>query len=360
MKYIVGIPKEIKANEKRVSMTPQEIGYIIKRHNDIEIYVETGAGIGAGFSDDEYIKCGAKICNTAEEVFQHANVIVKVKEPLESEYSLINDRHIVFSFFHFASSAPLLRAMLESKATCIAYETIQTCNKNTASISYPILAPMSEIAGTQAMISAHKYMEKEDDVDINNIDVIVIGVGNVGKAAAYKAQELGYKSIHLLDKNYEKLKILQNDFNVYEMNENNLATLLKSKAGEYKIVIGSIYNTGALAQKIISTAMLDLMPDKSIIMDVAIDQGGMTEYSRPTTVTDPLIMHKNIKIYCVPNIPSSVPYEASTKISAAIYPYLCTLLDAGDLDSALTASKEFSSGLNIRDGNICHDSLHKL
>lgn len=359
MKFIIGIPKEIKANEKRVSMTPQDIGYIIERHNDIQIYVENNAGIGAGFSDDEYIKCGAKICNTPNEVFHHANVIVKVKEPLESEYSLINDRHIVFSFFHFASCRPLLNAMIESRATCIAYETIQTCDKNTGSINYPILAPMSEIAGTQAMINAHKYMEKEDGVSINNIDVIVIGVGNVGKAAAYKAQELGYKSIHLLDKNYEKLKTL-NDFKVYEMNENNLATLLKSKMGEYKIVIGSIYNTGALAQKIISTTMLDLMPDKSIIMDVAIDQGGMTDYSRPTTVTDPLIMHKNIKIYCVPNIPSSLPHEASTKISAAIYPYLCILLDAYDLDSALTVSKEFASGLNIRDGNICHDSLHRL
>lgn len=353
MKYTIGIPKEIKANERRVSMTPQEVKSLTER--GLSVYVEKNAGFSAGFQDDDYIKSGAVICNTAQDVFDTANVIVKVKEPLESEYALIRDRHIVFSFFHFASCLPLLQAMIESRSSCVAYETIQQVLGD--EIKYPILAPMSVIAGEQAMINAHKYMEKEDVV-CDDIDVVVIGAGNVGRAAAQKARELGYKSIHLVDKNLEKLKSLENDhFKVYEMNDGNLRELLHSK---YKIVIGSIYNTGAKVQKILSNELLDLIPDKSIIMDIAIDQGGMTEYSRPTTITDPLIMHKNVKIYCVPNIPSAVPHEASCKISAALFPYLCTLIDAEDLDAAVKMSAEFASGLNIRNGQVCHDSLLSL
>jgi alanine dehydrogenase len=349
----IGIPKEIKANERRVSIVPQEVKMLTER--GVSVFVEKNAGIGAGFPDDDYIKSGAVICNTPKEIFDVCDVIVKVKEPLESEYELIRDKHIVFSFFHFASYLPLLQAMIKSRAACIAYETIQQVLGD--EIKYPILAPMSVIAGEQAMINAHKYMEKEDLV-VDDIDVIVIGAGNVGRAAAHKAREFGYKSIHLIDKNLEKLKLLENDhFKVYEMNNDNLRELLQSK---YKIVIGSIYNTGAKAQKLLSNELLDLIADKSIIMDVAIDQGGMTEYSRPTTVTDPLIMHKNVKIYCVPNIPSAVPHEASCKISAAIYPYLCTLISADDLDGAVSMSAEFASGLNICDGQICHESLLSL
>ncbi|WP_396189991.1 NAD-binding protein [Flavobacterium sp.] len=349
MKYKIGIPKEIKANERRVSMVPQEVRMMVERN--VPVYVETNAGVGAGFTDDDYIKSGAFICNTPEEVFNTADVIVKVKEPLESEYELIRDKHIVFSFFHFASCLPLLQAMIESRTSCIAYETIQQSVGD--EMIFPVLAPMSVIAGEQAMISAHKYMEKED-LTVDDIDVIVIGAGNVGRSAAEKARELGYKSIHLVDRNLEKLKSLSHHFQVYEMNDGNLRELLHSK---YKIIIGSIYNIGIRAQKILSNELLDLIPDKSIIMDVAIDQGGMTEYSRPTTITDPLIMHKNVKIYCVPNIPSAVPHEASCKISAAIYPYLCTLISTDDLDAAVSMSAEFASGLNIRDGKICHDSL---
>lgn len=353
MSYIVGIPKEIKENEKRVSMTPQEVKMLVDR--GLSVYVEKDAGSGAGFIDDDYKKSGATICDRAQEVFDNANLIVKVKEPLESEYALIDDKHIVYSFFHFASCLPLLQAMVDSKATCIAYETIQTFEDP---VKFPVLAPMSVIAGEQAMINAHKYMEKEDLV-CDDIDVVVIGAGNVGRSAAYKAHELGYKSIHLLDKNYDKLKTLE-QFKVYEMNENNLKETLVSNSDKKKIVIGSIYNTGARAVKLISTDLLNLMPDRSIIMDVAIDQGGMTDFSRPTTITDPLIMHRNIKIYCVPNIPSTVPHEASCKISRAVFPYLCTLLDAEDFDSAVNSSKEFASGVNVRNGVICHDSLQGL
>lgn len=335
--YVIGIPKEIKANEKRVSLIPKEVKKIVDK--GISVYIQTNAGLDAGFPDNDYIQSGAIICNYIEDIYNKANVIVKVKEPLESEYKLINEKHIIYSFFHFASCPSLLEAMINSKATCIAYETIQLDNK-----TYPILAPMSKIAGEQAMINAHNFLNKNK----KNI-ITIIGVGNVGKAAANKALELGYNKINLIDKDFEKLKELKTDiYNIYEMTDENLLKLLK----ESNIIIGSIYNTGEKAKKIISNEMLELVPINSIIMDVAIDQGGITEQSKPTTIKDPIINYKNANIYCVPNIPSSVPYEASYNLSEAIYPYLDLLLESKNLDNI-----KLKSGLNICNGIICHQSL---
>ena len=310
--FVIGIPKEIKVHERRVSLIPEDVKLLVDK--GYTVYVETSAGLGASFSDLDYKEAGACICNTAKDVFHHANVIVKVKEPLEPEYELITNKHTIFSFFHFASSPPLLAAMEKSGATCIAYETIQLEDK-----SYPILAPMSRIAGEQAIIKANEYQHNNTD----NV-VTIIGAGNVGKAAADKARLLGYKNINLMDKNYERLKALEAEgFTVYEMSEENLHKLLK----ESNIIIGSIYNTGEKATKLISNEMLDLVPENCIIMDVAIDQGGITDQSRPMTFDDPIITYNKARIYCVPNIPSSVPYEASCLLSKAVFPYLSKFLE---------------------------------
>lgn len=334
--YIVGIPKEIKANEKRVSLIPKEVKKIVDK--DILVYIQSNAGLDAGFSDNDYIQSGAIICNNIEDIYNKANIIVKVKEPLEFEYKLINEKHIIYSFFHFASSPTLLEAMINSKTTCIAYETIQLDK------TYPILAPMSKIAGEQAMINADNFLNKNK----KNI-ITIIGVGNVGKAAANKALELGYNKINLIDKDFEKLKELKTDiYNIYEMTDENLLKLLK----ESNIIIGSIYNTGEKAKKLISNEMLELVPINSIIMDVAIDQGGITEQSKPTTIDYPIITYKNANIYCVPNIPANVPHEASCNLSEAIYPYLELLLETKNLDNI-----KLKSGLNINNGVICHKSL---
>ena len=339
MSYIIGIPKEIKAYERRVSLIPREVQKIVEK--GFKVYVQKDAGVLAGFNDEDYITSGAVICDNAVEIYDKANIIIKVKEPLSSEYPLITDKHTIFSFFHFASCPELLQSMVESKATCVAYETIQ------ANGTYPILAPMSIIAGQQAMIQATKH------VDFNERDEItIIGAGNVGQAAAYKAKELGYNCVNLIDKAYDKIAFLHG-FNAYKMTEDNLYHLMKKS----KIVVGSIYNTGEKAAKLISDDLLDIMQDGSIIMDVAIDQGGMTEHSQPTTIADPIIMYKNVKLYCVPNIPSQAADDASCKISEAVYPYLCTLLDAPDLERAIEKSAEFASGVNIKNGNIYHKSL---
>ena len=346
MMYTIGIPKEIKANERRVSLTPNIVQELTS--NMITVYVEKTAGHDAGFTDEDYLKCGAIICHTAKELYANSNVIVKVKEPLDAEYELINEKHIIFSFFHFASSTTLLKAMIESKASCVAYETIEA-SKDLPHQIFPILAPMSVIAGEQSMINANKYTIFDETVEVT-----VIGAGNVGRAAAYKAKELGYKFINLIDKNFEKIKPMESQgFKLYDMTDENLLNLLKKS----KIIIGSIYNAGEKATKILSNDVLDILQDGTIIMDVAIDQGGMTDQSRPTTITDPLIAYKNVKIYCVPNIPSCVPNEASCKLSEAVFPYLLHFLQSNDLEDAISKSEQFKSGLNVHKGQIYHKSL---
>lgn len=346
---IVGIPKEIKANEYRVSMIPADIEYLTALN--IQVYVQSTAGIGANFTDDDYKNVGAIICPDIKEIYEKANLIIKVKEPQPEEYELINDKHTIFTFFHFASSSNLLKTMIEKKATCLAYETLRNNNN-----SFPILAEMSKIAGEQAMIEANKFRNSlmiNDNHDNNHDDEItIIGVGNVGKAAAYKAIEMNYKKINLIDKDYEKLKELKKeneDFMIYEMDHLNLSRLLMKS----NIIIGSIYNNGEKAQKLIIKDLLVIMPNDSVFMDVAIDQGGMTEKSKPTTVNDPYIKYHNTHIYCVPNIPSLVPREASIKLSNVICPYVRTLAQEKTND-------ELESAINLKKGEVIHSSLRLL
>lgn len=345
---IVGIPKEIKANEYRVSMIPNDIYNLT--NNGIQVYIQSTAGNGANFTDDDYIKAGAIICPTINDIYEKANLIIKVKEPQPEEYDFITDKHTIFTFFHFASSSQLLKTMIEKKTTCLAYETLRNNNG-----SFPILAQMSKIAGEQAMNEANNFkslLMNNDNNDNNNDnnEITIIGVGNVGKAAAYKAKELNYKSINLIDRDFEKLKEFEKEgFKIYEMNELNLSNLLMKS----KITIGSIYNNGERAKKLIIKDLLVIMPKDSIFMDVAIDQGGMTEKSTPTTVNNPYIKYHNTYIYCVPNIPSLVPHEASINLSNVICPYVMTLAQEKIND-------ELESAVNLRNGDVIHSSLRLL
>ena len=339
----IGIPKEIKANEQRVALIPTDVQRL--KEQNIEVYIETNAGLLSGYSDADYISSGAKICKTKADLYNIANIIVKVKEPLEPEYNLITEKHTVFAFFHFASSPTLLQSMKESKATCIAYETIQDENKK-----FPILAPMSIIAGQQA-IKAAKQIRNQPNYE--NEIVTILGVGNVGRAAAYMAKEMGYKHINLVDKDYDKLRPFEDEgFSIYEMTNLNLTFLLNKS----KIIVGSIYMTGEKATKLISKRMLDVLQKDLLIMDVAIDQGGITDLSSPTTISNPLIEYKNVKIYCVPNIPSTVPSDASSKLSNAIYPYLVNFINSNINE----ISPELKTGVNIYHGELFHESLKNI
>ena len=336
--YIIGIPKEIKAFEQRVSMVPDDIKILLENNDDIKIYVQTNAGHNAGYSDNDYIAKGAFILDNIEEIYDKANIIVKVKEPQKKEYTLITSKHTILSFFHFAGNNELIKAMIDSKAKCYAYETIQD-----DSGLYPILSPMSIIAGKKSMIEADKLIKKKNKYTI----ITIIGVGNVGKAAAEQAIKLGYQNINLIDNDYEKIKDIEHGnptiYKAYEMNEKNLKKLLIFS----NIVISSIYINGMKAKKIINNELLDLMSrTRPIIMDVAIDQGGTTDQSTPTTLQNPLIKYKNTNIYCVPNIPSTEPIEASIKLSNAIYPYLHSLIATNNVNNAKYL-RELNRGLYV-------------
>jgi alanine dehydrogenase len=325
--YTIGIPREIKDYENRVSIIPSDIQRLLENNdddiNDIVIYVQAGAGEYAGYSDDEYIAKGAIILNNLEDIYEKADIIVKVKEPQRMEYSLIKPRHTILSFFHFAGNNDLIEAMIESKAKCYAYETIQDENG-----VYPILAPMSIIAGKKSMIEADNFISNSKKLRKNKYTIItIVGVGNAGKAAAEQAILMGYKNINLIDNDYEKIKRIEESnptiYKAYKMTENNVRKLLIFS----NIVISSIYNNGMKASHIIDNELLDMMSKTgSVIMDIAIDQGGTTSQSMPTTLYNPFIRYKNTSIYCVPNIPSTAPTEASIKLSNTIYPYLNSLL----------------------------------
>ena len=342
--HIIGIPKEIKEFETRVSIVPNEINKLLKENSDIIIYVQTNAGEGAGYSDAEYIACGAIILNNIEDIYEKANIIVKVKEPQKKEYTLIKSKHTILSFFHFAGNNELIKAMCASKAKCYAYETIQNDNG-----IFPILSPMSIIAGKKSMIEADKFINLKRSQGIYKYTIVtIIGVGNVGKAAAEQAALLGYQNINLIDNNYEKIKNIEKDnpliYKSYEMNDKNLKKLLIFS----NIVISSIYSNGMKASKIINNELLELMSRTGpIIMDVAIDQGGTTEQSFPTTLENPIIKYKNTNIYCVPNIPTTEPTEASIKLSNAIYPYLCSLVSADNSKINAKYLRELDRGLYV-------------
>jgi alanine dehydrogenase len=345
--YRIGIPKEIKAFERRVSIVPSDIKRLLEYNtsnsedtSDITVYVQSGAGNEAGYSNDDYVACGAIILDNIKDIYEKSNIIVKVKEPQSTEYPLITSNHTILSFFHFAGNKRLIDAMVNSRAKCYAYETIQD-----ATGSYPILSPMSIIAGKKSMIEADRYLRENKRHSIHNI-ITIIGFGNVGKAAAEQAILLGYNNINLIDNDYEKIKKIEESnptiYKAYAMNERNLRYRLLFS----DVIISSIYTNGMKASRIITNKLLNQMsPSGSIIMDVAIDQGGTTEQSVPTTLKNPLIKYKNTSIYCVPNIPSTEPTEASIKLSNAVFPYLHSLLfDTSDNNRYY---KELQRGLYV-------------
>ena len=329
----VGIPKEIKEFENRVSLIPRDVKEIIK--NGIIVYFQKGAGVNSGYNDYDYIEKGAVMVNSLEELYKNSKLIVKVKEPQEKEYPLINEKHTIFTFFHFASNKTLLETMINSNANCYAYESLYL-TKEDGKIYYPILSNMSFIAGEQAFIEAdsfvNKYVPKIPNIPKNyNIHITIIGVGNAGISSMNTAISMGYKNINLIDKDYNKIRNIKKNFDekeeykdiikIYLMNEYNLKNLMDKSI----ITIGSIYNTGEKTNNLLTNKIMDDMLPNSIIMDIAIDQGGITEQSKPTTKDNPYIIYKNVTIYCVPNIPSCVPQKASKLLSNSIINYVISL-----------------------------------
>ena len=351
---IIGIPKEIKNNENRVAMTPAGVQEMTRRGH--KVYVQATAGLNSGFTDDAYRAVGAEILPTIEEVYATAEMIVKVKEPIAPEYKLVRAGQLLFTYFHFASSEPLTRAMIDSGAVCCAYETVERADR-----SLPLLTPMSEVAGRMATQEGCYFLEKPRGgkgvllggvPGVKPARVFVIGAGVVGTAAARMAAGLG-ADVTICDISLPRLTYLA------DVMPRNVKTLMSS---EYNIreelkhadlVIGSVLIPGAKAPKLVTRDMLKLMEPGTVMVDVAIDQGGCFETSRPTTHEDPVYYVDGILHYCVANIPGAVPRTSTLALTNATLPYAIQLADKG-WRRAAQENPELALGLNVVEGKVVY------
>ncbi|MDD2996390.1 MAG: alanine dehydrogenase [Paludibacter sp.] len=347
----IGVPKEIKNNENRVALTPGGVITLLK--NGHTVYVETTAGINSGFTDDDYIQAGAQILATAKEVFDTADMIMKVKEPIAQEYGLIRPDQLVFTYFHFASDETLTRAMIDSKAVCLAYETVEINN------TLPLLIPMSEVAGRMSIQEGAKYLEKPKGgkgillggvPGVKPANVLVIGGGVVGTQAALMAAGLG-AHVTIMDISLPRLRYLS------EIMPANVDTVMSSQYNIEQmlpltdLVIGAILIPGAKAPHLITRDMLKLMQPGSVLVDVAIDQGGCFETSKPTTHANPVYQVDGIQHYCVANIPGAVPFTSTLALTNATLPYAVKLANLG-WEKACAQYPDLEKGLNIVKGKV--------
>lgn len=348
----IGIPKEIKNNENRVGMTPAGVAEFVRRGH--EVYVQHTAGVNSGFADADYERVGAKILPTIEDVYAVAEMIVKVKEPIEPEYKLVRAGQLLFTYFHFACERELTDAMLKSGAVCLAYETVQLDNR-----ALPLLIPMSEVAGRMAAINGAYYLQKTKGgkgklisgvPGVNPTRVLVLGGGTVGEAAARMAAGMGAE-VTITDISLPRLKQLSVELpaNVHTLysTEHNIREQLPM----VDIVIGSVLVPGAKAPYLITRDMLKLMQPGTVLVDVAIDQGGCFETSHPTTHTDPVYEVDGILHYAVANIPGAVPNTSTMALTNATLRYALALADKG-WRQACKDDKALARGLNIVEGKV--------
>ena len=356
----VGIPKEIKNNENRVGMTPSGVAELVKHGHSV--VVQHTAGEGSGFSDDEYKRAGASILTNIEDVYAEAEMIVKVKEPIEPEYKLIRKGQVLFTYFHFACDRPLTDAMLQSGATCIAYETVEKDDR-----SLPLLIPMSEVAGRMATQNGAYYLQKTKGgkgklmagvPGVKPAKVLVLGGGTVGEAAARIAAGMG-ADVTITDVSLPRLKQLAAELpaNVHTLysSEHNI----RKELPDVDVVIGSVLIPGDAAPKLITRDMLSLMEPGTVLVDVAIDQGGCFETSRPTTHSEPIYIIDGIVHYAVANIPGAVPNTSTTALTNATLRYALALADKG-WQQACRDDKSLLRGVNIVGGKCTYEAVAKV
>lgn len=356
---IIGVPKEIKNREFRVAMTPSGVSELVSRKH--KVIIQSDAGIGSGFSNDAYRSAGATILDDASSVYAQADLIIKVKEPLAVEYPLIREGQIVFTYFHFASSEELTHAMIARKAICIAYETIQKSDN-----SLPILTPMSEVAGRMSVQIAAHYLEKGNGGSgkliggvpgVKPARIVILGAGVVGTQAAKMAAGMGAEVI-LMDINLNRLRYLA------DVLPANVVCLYPTKAmiEEYlpqtDVLIGAVLIPGGKAPVLASKEMIESMPSGSVVIDVAVDQGGCIETCQPTSHEHPTFLVKEVIHYCVPNIPGAVPATSTSALTNASLPYLIQLADKG-WKNACAQSSEIQKGLSIVEGKVVDAMLAK-
>ncbi|HDZ05186.1 hypothetical protein LCGC14_0082510 [marine sediment metagenome] len=349
---IVGIPKEIKNNESRVGMTPGGVFELVK--NGHKVYVQSEAGDGSGFFNQDYQQAGAIILDTIGQIYAMSEMIVKVKEPISEEYDLIQEGQILFTYFHFASSEVLTKAMIKQKAVCIAYETVEDEEG-----TLPLLTPMSEVAGRMAIQQGAKYLEKPvkgRGVLLGGVPgvapgkVLVLGAGVVGIQAAKMAAGLG-AHVTILDVNMKRLRYANDVMPPHVVtefsNEFNIRRLIKT----HDLIIGGVLLKGAKAPNLITRDMLKEMRPGTVIVDVAVDQGGCVETTKPTTHEDPIYIIDDVVHYSVANMPGAVPYTSTMALTNVTLPYALKLANLG-WEAACEKDATLKKGLNIVKGSV--------
>lgn len=354
---IIGVPKEIKNNENRVALTPSGVAEFKKFGHTV--YVQTNAGINSGFSDAAYVEAGAEILPTIEAVYEIAEMIIKVKEPIASEYPLIKKDQLVFTYFHFASCEPLTHAMIESGAVCLAYETVEKADR-----SLPLLVPMSEVAGRMSIQEGAKFLEKPLQgkgillggvPGVKPAKVVVLGGGVVGTQAAKMAAGFGAQ-VTIMDLSLPRLRYLD------DIMPANVTTLMSNhynicqEIATADLVIGAVLIPGAKAPHLITRDMLKLMSPGTVVVDVAVDQGGCIETCTPTTHENPTFIIDDIVHYCVANMPGAVPYTSTLALTNATLPYALQLANKG-WEKACAENEELKKGLNIANGKILYKGV---
>lgn len=353
----IGVPKEIKNNESRVGMTPAGVFELTKRNHTV--YVQTNAGFGSGFFDKDYEEVGAVILDSIDEVYASSDMIVKVKEPIASEYGLVKEGQILFTYFHFASSEPLTQAMIKAKAICIAYETVEDDEG-----TLPLLTPMSEVAGRLAIQQGAKYLEKPvkgRGVLLGGVPgvapgkVLVLGAGVVGIQAAKMAAGLG-AHVTIMDINMKRLRYVNDVMPPHVVTEFSNELNIRKHIKTHDLIIGGVLLKGAKAPNLITRDMLKDMRPGTVIVDVAVDQGGCVETTRPTTHEDPIYIIDDIVHYTVANMPGAVPYTSTVALTNVTFPYALKLANDG-WEAACSNNKSLKKGLNIVSGKVVYEEI---
>ena len=354
---VIGIPKEIKNNENRVALTPAGVTELRKYGHTV--HVQVNAGLESGFEDEEYIAAGATMLPTIEDVYGIAEMIMKVKEPVAAEYNLIKEAQLLFTYFHFASSEELTRAMLAKGAVCLAYETVERPDR-----SLPLLIPMSEVAGRMAIQEGAKYLEKPMKgrgillggvPGVKPANVLILGGGIVGTQAAKMAAGLG-AHVTIMDVSLPRLRYLSDIMppNVQTMmsNEYNIREMIKV----CDLIVGAVLIPGTKAPHLITREMLKLMRSGTVLVDVAVDQGGCIETCRPTTHEDPTFIIDGVVHYCVANMPGAVPYTSTVALTNATLPYALQLANKG-WQQACRDNMDLRLGLNVVEGKVVYKGV---
>ena len=353
----IGVPKEIKPQENRIGLTPESVKVLTSSgHN---VLVENNGGFEAGFYNNQYLDAGAKIVDKAEDIFSDADIIVKVKEPLSNEVKMIKENQIVFTYLHLAAAKELTEGLIKSKSVCIAYETVTDNNGR-----LPLLAPMSAVAGRMSIQAGAHSLEKNQKgrglllggaPGVEPANVVILGGGVVGENAALIATGMRAK-VNIVDKSEDRLNQLKKMFGDKIIPQHSDKIDLEKLVSDCDLLIGGVLIPGAEAPKLVTKEMIKSMKRGSVIVDVAIDQGGCVETSKPTTHGDPTYIVDDVVHYCVANMPGGVPRTSTLALNNATLPFLVKLANKG-YQKALSDDKNFLAGLNVHKGQVTYKAV---